>query len=254
MKIQTVMGEKEVSVKDGEMTIDMNHELAGKTLVFTIKVLSVTEPPSQQQAPDLGIPKSDKPKVDVFIMSYCPYGLQMQKAVLPVMELLGDKADITIKWVSYIMHGKTEIDENTRQYCIQLEQEDKYIAYAKCFTLSGNVESCLTEAGVDTAELDSCIAKADKEFNITGLYEGSGSSYPPYMIDADENARFGVGGSPTFVINGKTISVTRSPEAVKQAVCASFNNPPGECSQTLASSQASPGFGGNPGSDSDGSC
>ncbi len=206
------------------------------------------------------IPKSDKPDVDVFVMSYCPYGLQMEKAVIPVMNLLGDKANIVIRFVDYAMHGKKEVDENTRQYCIQKDQSDKYVDYLTCFVQSDDTEKCQTEAGIDKAKLEACIADADNKFNITGLYNDrstwSGGRFPPFMIDAGLNQRYGVRGSPTFVINGKVISVNRSPEAVKEAICSAFNNPPEECNQTLSSKPTAPGIGAieDTGSGSGGSC
>ena len=69
------------------------------------------------------IPKSSKPTVELFVMSLCPYGLQAEKGILPVANLLKDKIDFKIKFVYYAMHGKKEIDENTNQYCIQKEQK-----------------------------------------------------------------------------------------------------------------------------------
>ena len=214
---------------------------------------------SSQQTPETGVATSDRPTLDVFVMSYCPYGLQMQKALVPVMELLGDKADITVRWVNYIMHDKQEIDENTRQHCIQKEQPDVYIPYLRCFTIQGDVEACLAEANVDTAALDTCIAATDQAFNITGLYNDRstwrGGSFPVYPIDNELNAQYGVGGSPTFVLNGQTLPVTRSPEAIKQVVCSAFTEPPEECSEVLSDSVASPGFGGSIASaSSQGSC
>jgi len=58
------------------------------------------------------IQKSDRPEVKLFVMSYCPYGLQAQKMYLPVYELLKDKAEMGIYFVNYAMHGKKELDEN----------------------------------------------------------------------------------------------------------------------------------------------
>ena len=37
------------------------------------------------------IPKSDKPEVDLFVMTHCPFGTQIEKGIIPVFELLGDK-------------------------------------------------------------------------------------------------------------------------------------------------------------------
>jgi hypothetical protein len=49
------------------------------------------------------------------------------------MDKLGKVADVNIKFVQYIMHGQKEADENVVQYCIQKEQEPKYLKYLKCF-------------------------------------------------------------------------------------------------------------------------
>lgn len=214
--------------------------------------------PSTPATPDT--PKSDRPVANVFIMSYCPFGLQMAKAVVPVMELLGDKADINIDYVNYIMHGEKEIIQNNYLHCIEEDQPDKFVAYLKCFVQSDDHEGCMTEAGVDQANLDACVARIDAEYNITGLYNDqstwSGGRYPLYMVDNELAVQYNVRGSPTVVINGKNMQVSRSPEGVKQAICGAFNTPPEECEQTLSTDQEAPGIGalGSGGSTGAGSC
>jgi hypothetical protein len=66
-------------------------------------------------------------------MSYCPFGTQAEKGILPVVNLLKDKIDFKVKFVNYAMHGKKEIDENNLQYCIQKEEPNKYNSYLTCF-------------------------------------------------------------------------------------------------------------------------
>lgn len=204
------------------------------------------------------VPKSDKPDVELFVMSYCPYGLQMQKAYYPVLELLGKSANFEVKFVDYIMHDKVEIDENTRQYCIQKEQSAKYLAYIKCFTAKDDSKGCLKEAGINESQVNKCITGADKEFGITAKYEDESSwlsgVYPIYPVHSDLNEKYGVAGSPTLVINGVQVDISRSPEAVKQAVCAAFNNAPSECDTQLSTQSASPSFGTAVGANTDASC
>lgn len=211
-----------------------------------------------QGQPVAEAPKSDKPVAELFVMSYCPYGLQMEKAFLPVMELLKNKADMSVKFVSYAMHEKKEIDENTRQYCIQKEQAAKYIAYLKCFTGKDDYKACLNEAGVSEAKVNVCVAAADKAFGITAKYDDKASwlsgRFPIYPVHADLNDQYGVQGSPTLVINGAQIDVSRSPEAIKQTLCGAFNNPPAECSENLSTESAGPGFGTSAGANTDASC
>ncbi|HTY44247.1 MAG TPA: hypothetical protein VMC80_03315, partial [Patescibacteria group bacterium] len=44
------------------------------------------------------VPKTDKPTVELFVMSYCPYGTQMEKAIIPVLNLLKDKVNFTLRF------------------------------------------------------------------------------------------------------------------------------------------------------------
>ncbi len=217
-----------------------------------------TTPPETQ--------KRDAPDVKVFVMSYCPYGLQAQKMFLPVYGLLKDKAEMGIYFVDYIMHEKQEIDENLRQYCIQKEQKEKYYDYLSCFVTDGNFEECLSQADIDRTELAVCISNTDQEYNITGQYNdkstwvGSTCPEPPYCfpkfdVQGDLNERYGVQGSPTVVINDEIVNLSsRSPEKFKEAVCQAFNTPPSECDQTLSDAAFSPGFGLETGSSSGGQC
>ncbi|OGH93955.1 MAG: hypothetical protein A2538_03775 [Candidatus Magasanikbacteria bacterium RIFOXYD2_FULL_41_14] len=202
--------------------------------------------------PPANIPKTAKPVVELFVMSYCPYGLQMQKAYLAAWKLLGSKADMSVKYVDYAMHGKKEVDENTRQYCIGKDQPTKLIAYLECFSGKDDYVACLKEAGVNESKVSSCVASTDKQFGITAKYDDQSSwlsgRYPIYPVHADLNEKYGVQGSPTLIINGVEAQVGRTSEAVKQAICAGFENAPAECSQTLTNVNFDSGFGWTTGS------
>jgi hypothetical protein len=106
------------------------------------------------------VPKSDKPVVELFVMSHCPYGTQSEKGMLPVARTLGDKIDFKIRFVYYAMHGALEVNEQVIQYCIQDEQSDKFIKYLACFLNSTDggsavtTNNCLTQANVDKAKLE----------------------------------------------------------------------------------------------------
>jgi len=205
------------------------------------------------------IQKTDRPDVKLFVMSYCPYGLQAQKMFLPVYELLKNKAEMGVYFVNYVMHEKKEIDENLRQYCIQKEQKEKYYNYLSCFVKEGKFNDCLSQAQIDTTKMGNCISETDKEFNVTALYNDKSTwlngNYPKFNVYDDLNKKYGVQGSPTIVINDKVVEVgTRSPEKFKETICQAFNSPPEECSQTLSNTAFSPGFGLETGSSSGGGC
>lgn len=202
------------------------------------------------------VPKSDKPNVELFVMSHCPYGTQAEKGILPVVDLLGDKIDFNVRFVYYAMHGQTEIDEETRQYCIQKEQQDKFTDYLACFLKGGDSETCLTESGVDISKLNLCMAQTDRQFGISEKVADRSTwlsgRYPLFDVDKELNERYGVGGSPTLIINGETVSSGRDPAAYLSVVCSAFNEEPEECSEELSSESLSPGFGYESGSGSSG--
>jgi len=204
------------------------------------------------------IPKSSKPIVKLFVMSYCPFGLQAEKALLPVIDLLGNKIDAKIHFVNYVMHGKKEIDENLRQYCIQKEQNNKFFNYLSCFINTSNYTICLEEVNIDLVQLETCMNETDHEYNITALYNDRNTwingRFPQFLIDNGLNQKYGVRGSPTIIINDKVISLRRAPENFKQTICSAFIEPPTECEQTLSTVVTSPGFGYSVGSPSSGGC
>jgi hypothetical protein len=189
--------------------------------------------------------KKDVPDVDLFVMSYCPYGLQMQKGILPVLEKLGSSINFKMRWVGYTMHGKKEFNENIRQYCIDKEEPAKYAPYLSCFAASesGDATGCGKTAKVNEAKIAACVVATDTEFQLTENYDEENEGSSPFGIDKALNDQYGVQGSPTFVVNGTTLSVNRDPASILKAVCSGFTTAPSACSTELVSATPSPGFG-----------
>lgn len=239
-----------------------------------VQGVKIEEAKDENKVPE--VTKSDKPDVKIFVMSYCPFGLQAQKMYLPVYELLKDKADMGIYFVNYAMHGKGEVDENLRQYCVQKDQKDKYAAYMKCFmeddaydkcsesnttgkVCTANFDKCLTQAGIDKSKLAGCIAETDKNFNVTADYNDKSTwvsgQFPKFAVQDDLNTKYNVQGSPTIIINEAEADVSpRTPEQFKQVICAAFNSAPAECGQKLSEETPSTGFGAATGGTSGGGC
>jgi glutaredoxin len=205
------------------------------------------------------LPKTEQPKVELFVMSYCPYGTQIEKGILPVLEKLGNKIDFQLKFCDYAMHGKKELDENLRQYCIQKEEPQKLFSYLRCFLDKGESDECLKTVDIDQAKLNNCVKAADKEYKVTEMYNDkstwSNGRFPRFNVFAADNNKYNVKGSPTLVINGKQISSRRDPNSLLETICASFKNQPEECQATLSNQAPSPGFGFKAGgSNSGGGC
>jgi len=213
-----------ISFDENTVTIDANPTYAGKTILVTVKLL---EKYKEKISAPREIPGA--PKMQVFIMSYCPFGLQFLKGLLPVWKKFIDKANIELRFVSYTMHGQKEEEENKRMICIREEQSSKLLAYLECFVKSGDSAGCIKEAGIDKDKLESCMqSRAEKYF----------------AEDKELNEKYGVQGSPTVVIDGKQVEIwPRSPENIKEKLCEAFTSKPSECNEKLSEENPSPGFG-----------
>jgi len=211
-----------------------------------IPITDTNSTEGSQTAAPTEVPKTAKPVVELFVMSYCPYGTMAEKGIIPAIEALGSKIDFKLRFVNYAMHDKKEIDENTIDYCIQKEQSAKLLPYLKCFLKEGKSEACLTEVGIDNAKLKSCIAAADTQFKITANYNDKSTyqgQFPPYDVDKTLNTKYGVQGSPTLVINGVQLNAGRDSASYLKGICAAFTTAPAECQKQLSSESPSPGFG-----------
>jgi len=235
----------------------------GKYLFPDAYALDVELESQEQLSQDIS--ERERPDVKLFVMSYCPYGLQAQKMYLPVYNLLSNKVDMGVYFVNYIMHEKGEIDENLIQYCIQKEQMQKYDEYLSCFVKDGDSKGCLLESGVNENSLLTCTDDTDKEFNIYTQYQDKDTwlegIYPRFDVHDGLNQSYEIGGSPTIVINDTVIvsnesycpqgdikcsvipDFVRSPERFKELICQSFTTQPEECSQILSNTAYAPGFG-----------
>jgi len=190
---------------------------------------------ASEQVPATTAAKSDKPVVQFFIMSFCPYGQQAEAGLKPVAELFKDKVTFEPHFIVSVsgnattsLHGQYEVDEDMRQTVI-LEQYGtatfwKYVDYLNANCNKNNADTCWKDAakaaGVDTAKVQSLAA----------------SEGPDLMaLEAALTEQLGVTGSPTIFINGAPYSGGRSAEDYKAAICAAFTTAPAECSQALSS-------------------
>ncbi len=187
----------------------------------------ITPNSNSQNSQPTEIPKSDKPVVELFVMTHCPYGTQAEKGILPVYEALGNKIDSSVKFVHYMMHEPEEA-ETPIQVCIREEQSAKFNDYLTCFLGEGDSDACLTEVNIDKTKLDKCIADKSDEY---------------YAIDSELSEGYGVQGSPTLVINGVVASSARDSASYLDTICSAFNDAPEECGESLSSASPSPGFG-----------
>jgi hypothetical protein len=191
--------------------------------------------------PAQSIPKSDRPIVQLYVMSLCPYGVQAENYLKPVVDQLGSVADFSVHYIASVvgttpasvqsMHGAVEAQEDLRQVCI-INQYSKsafwyYVSYlnANCFGIYSDASaydacwrSAAANAGISPAELEVC--------------SGGATGVSLLKTDVDMTSSKGIAGSPTLVINGVDYTGARSTEDYRKAVCSAFNAMPPQCGQT----------------------
>ncbi len=213
-------------------------------LTATSTAESNNEPP-KTSCEDLK--KADKPILGAFVVSKCPYGLQMQRILYEIVKNIPSLAEnIRVEYIGAVennkitsMHGDLEAQENLRQICIREEQTDKYWSYIGCHIKKGDVDSCLAVANVDKSKLNTCMTDTTK-----------GLEYA--KTDFALQDQYNISGSPTLIINGENLNTPNEPiefvfggrtaEAVKTLLCCGFGQKPENCSQKLSEDSAATGF------------
>ena len=208
-------------------------------------------PPPPKLTPEevcANMTKSDQPLLQAFVVSRCPFGLQMQRIMADIIDEAGETENyLKVMYIGSIdaenstiraMHGEVEAQENLRQICIREEQPDRYWDYMRCYMRAGETAECLRSASIDRDELDSCTNDSAR-----------GLAYA--QEDFDLANEFKITGSPTMLMNGEIVreanfatnsTNARSPEAVKDLLCCGFEEQPSFCSMELNESRAATMF------------
>jgi len=219
----------------------------GKFL-FVSQPIDLTKPVTSITTSTQTITKSDKPTVELYVMSFCPYGIQAENLMKPAFDLLGEKAEFKVRFIASVagntvdsiksLHGTLEAQEDLRQLCIQ-----KYYDAKTFWKYLSNFNSACASFSSDSASLERCWKSAATKYGIdTSKIETCASgSEGINLLKEDEKLvnQFGISGSPTILINSVRYEGVRSSESFKSGICSAFITSPSECSQTLSSSSGS---------------
>lgn len=174
-----------------------------------------------------------KNKLDLFIMSQCPYGVRAVDAMKEVLDNFDKNRKLVDFELQYIgqendgqfssLHGPPEVDEDIRQLCAQkiYKKNYKFMDYVLCRNKdyrSSDWESCAT-GGISAAAIKKC-AEGD---------EGKQLLSASFKLASD----LGVRGSPNWLLNNKLEMRARSPEAIKREFCKANEGLKG-CENTLS--------------------
>ena len=197
---------------------------------------------TQNQKPK-EIPKTEVPDAKLFVMSFCPYGNQAEDAMMPVINLLKDKAKIELHYIVskagnkyQSLHGDQELNQDIREICVQKYQKDKlwdFIKEINSKATSQNVnakwEGIAKNLGIDVNQIKQCQTDEgptllNQEIKLTDKYK--------------------ISGSPTLLINETIFQGSRTSEAYKEAICSGFKVAPQECNKKLSSTTSNASSGG----------
>ncbi len=191
--------------------------------------------------------KTAESQLEAFIVSKCPFGLQMQRMIADAVKNIPDLDKyVKVRYIGAVsgdsitaMHGTEEATENLRQICIRDEQRSKYWNYISCHIKAGDVNSCLSSASIDQSKLTACmgdknrgVAYAKADFDLSDGYNATGS--PTLVLNGAEISEFAPDGSSIF--GGRTS------DELKTIICCASESKPGFCSTQLNTAQAATNF------------
>lgn len=191
-----------------------------KTALTTAKEELVSALASEEQEiPTNTVDDSDKPvKLDMYVMSQCPYGVQAEDGAIPAVQRLIDSVDYNIYFIVNengdgtfsSLHGQPEVDENLRQICINEKYPDQFLDYLTCLNKNyRNAENawtaCATAYNIDTDEISACQ---------------TGDEGKALLSESAKKAKsVGASGSPTIYLNDKLYQQGRDPQSFTRAIC-----------------------------------
>lgn len=189
------------------------------------------------------VKKADAPKVTGYVVSNCPFGLQMQRVMAKAIAEQPALASVfDVKYIGSVengkitsMHGDAEAQENLRQICIREEQKTLYWPYVSCYMkATGQTDACLASTGVNTANVNACMADAKR-----------GNTYA--QKDFDIANKLNISSSPTLLVNDSQIVSEfdfggRTADALKQVSCCAGNTQAAYCGTALSTDQIATSF------------
>ena len=125
------------------------------------------------------IARMGKPMLELFVMSYCPYGVQAEEKIIPIVKEFGDTIDFRLQFIAQekavpsaqditpftSLHGYPEVAENIRQLLIAREYPDRYLDYILCRgkKLDKSWEDCAEKLGIDVAKIQALFDSPEAE-------------------------------------------------------------------------------------------
>ncbi len=149
------------------------------------------------------IKRMGKPTLELFVMSYCPFGIRAEESIIPIVKKFGDKIDFKLQFIAQekdtasqkdltpfiSLHGYPEVAENIRQLLIAQEYPEQYLDYILCRgkKLNKSWEDCAKKFGID-------VEKIQKLFNTPKAEQ-------LFRENIKRSAELGIKASPTILVD-----------------------------------------------------
>ena len=137
------------------------------------------EPMNLEELLTSRIARMGKPTLELFVMSYCPFGVQAEEKLIPIVKEFGDTIDFKLQFIAQekeapsaqditpftSLHGYPEVAENIRQLLIAQEYPDRYLDYILCRgkKLDKSWEDCAEKLGIDVAKIQNLFDTPEAE-------------------------------------------------------------------------------------------
>lgn len=152
--------------------------LAGyATLKLKMKLLSKTASTVQTSKNVFNAKKNSNPELRFFVMSFCPFGNQMEDLLRPVFDLLGKQANIKPQYIF------NKIEGNLADYCKKTGPDA-----AQCETYVKNSQGQLK----NVADCQQKIAEINKKCNDEKIYLKLGNNFYTSLhgrVEANQDVR-----------------------------------------------------------------
>lgn len=172
-----------------------------------------------------------KVELQFYVMSQCPYGVQVLEGVVPALRQLGPWVDFKLDFIGKIegeqltsMHGENEVAGDIVELCTIKHAPDKWLDLFACWnkdyhSLPGNWRSCATQNGLDAAAVErlaACIDGPDGKAMLRASFEKTQTK--------------GISSSPTIFLNGNPWQGGRDERAFLVGICKALGEPqPAPC-------------------------
>jgi glutaredoxin len=160
----------------------------------------------------------DRVRLDMYVMSKCPYGAEALRAARRVVSQLGQSVELSLDYIVEhkggrfdSLHGQSEVTGNIQQLCaIKYHSRDKWLKFIDCVSedfqaIPSNYETCAVQAKLDKGKMKTCVDGKEGKLLLTA------SAKRARALNAQ--------GSPTIYIDGRPHAGGRSSSDLVYGAC-----------------------------------